>query len=52
MGCCLDLCLSANGAAVSPTALALFAPPAELPAAKPSIFSSRGDSPLTRPPIL
>jgi hypothetical protein len=50
--CCLDLCLSTVGAAVSPPALAWFASPAQLPTARPSIFSSRGDSPLIRPPIL
>jgi hypothetical protein len=52
MSCCLDLCLSTVGATVSPIALRWFSPPAKLLAAKPSIFSSRGDSPLIRPPIL
>lgn len=52
MNCCLDLCLSAVGAAVLPVALTWFIPPTELLAAKPAIFSSRGDSPLIRPPIL
>jgi hypothetical protein len=52
MSCCLDLCLSTVGATVSPIALAWFAPPAVLLAIKPSIFTSRGDSPLIRPPIL
>jgi len=51
LSCCLDLCLSTAGATVSPPALAWFASPAELLTAKPSIFSSRGDSPLIRPPI-
>jgi hypothetical protein len=52
MSCCLDLCLSTVGATVSPVALALFAAPGELQVATSSIFSSRGDSPLIRPPIL
>jgi hypothetical protein len=52
MSCCLDLCLSTVGATVSPTALTWFSPPAKLQTAKSSIFSSRGDSPLIRPPIL
>jgi hypothetical protein len=52
MGCCLDLCLSTVGVTVSPVALAWFASPAQLPTARPSIFCSRGDSPLIRPPIL
>jgi hypothetical protein len=52
MNCCLDLCLSTGGATVSPIVLALFAAPAELQAATSSIFASRGDSPLIRPPIL
>jgi hypothetical protein len=52
MSCCLDLCLSTMGATVSPIALTWFASPAELLAIKPAIFSSCGDSPLIRPPIL
>jgi hypothetical protein len=52
MSCCLDLCLSTLGATVSPTALALIATPAKLQAVNSSIFISRGDSPLIRPPIL
>jgi hypothetical protein len=52
MSCCLDLCLSIVGATVSPMALSWFIPPSEIPAAKPVTFSSRGDSPLIRPPIL
>jgi hypothetical protein len=52
MSCCLDLCLSTVGVTVTHVASAWFvrSPPA-LPA-KSSIFSSRGDSPLIRPPIL
>jgi hypothetical protein len=53
MSCCLDLCLSSAGAAVSPAIpLRWFAPSAPVKAAGTSIFSSRGDSPLIRPPIL
>jgi hypothetical protein len=52
MSCCLDLCLSTVGVIVSPATLAAFASPARLLTAKPAIFSSRGDSPLIRPPIL
>jgi hypothetical protein len=52
MSCCLDLCLSTMGAAVSPIALTWVIPPSELQVIKPAIFSSRGDSPLIRPPIL
>jgi hypothetical protein len=52
MSCCLDLCLSTVGATVSPIALTWFSPATKLQAAKSSIFSSRGDSPLIRPPIL
>jgi hypothetical protein len=52
MSCCLDLCLSTVGVTEPPIVLALFTAPAELQVAKASIFSSRGDSPLIRPPIL
>ncbi|HEV7358342.1 MAG TPA: hypothetical protein VGN99_10145 [Steroidobacteraceae bacterium] len=52
MSCCLDLCLSTVGTTVSPTALTWFAPPAKLQPVKSPSFSSRGDSPLIRPPIL
>jgi hypothetical protein len=52
MSCCLDLCLSSVGATVSPIALGLFSAPAELQVTTSSVFSSRGDSPLIRPPIL
>jgi hypothetical protein len=50
--CCLDLCLFTVGGVVSPIALSWFDQPSEAPATKPAIFSSRGDSPLIRPPIL
>jgi hypothetical protein len=52
MSCCLDVCLSSVGATASPIVLTSFSPAAKLPAAKASIFFSRGDSPLIRPPIL
>jgi hypothetical protein len=52
MSCCLDLCLSTLGATVSPIALTSLDRPSEPLASKPAIFSSRGDSPLIRPPIL
>jgi hypothetical protein len=52
MSCCLDLCLATVGAVPSPAALTWFSPPAKPQTAKSSSFSSRGDSPLLRPPIL
>jgi hypothetical protein len=52
MSCCLDLCLSTVGAAMSSVAITLSSAPASLQAARPPIFFSRGDSPLIRPPIL
>jgi hypothetical protein len=52
MSCCLDLCLSTVGATASPIVLTIFTAPADLQVATSSIFSSRGDSPLIRPPIL
>jgi hypothetical protein len=52
MSCCLDLCLSTVGATVSPIGLSWFYRPSEPVTSKPAIFSSRGDSPLIRPPIL
>jgi hypothetical protein len=52
MSCCLDLCLSTVGTIVSPQALTWFDRPSEAMATEPAIFSSRGDSPLIRPPIL
>jgi hypothetical protein len=52
MRCCLDLCVSTIGAAVAPPIpLDWFAPSAPVMAARTSIFSSRGDSPLIRSPI-
>jgi hypothetical protein len=52
MSCCLDLCLPNVGATMSPAALIWYshATP-DLPVLASS-FSSRGDSPLIRPPIL
>jgi hypothetical protein len=52
MSCCLDLCLSTLGATVSPITLSWFDRPSNQLATKPAIFTSRGDSPLIRPPIL
>jgi hypothetical protein len=52
MSCCLDLCVSTVGATASPTVLTLVAVAPELQVTTASIFSSRGDSPLIRPPIL
>lgn len=52
MSCCLDLCLSNVGVTVSPAASVWYARSASALPAQTSIFSSRGDSPLIRPPIL
>jgi hypothetical protein len=52
MSCCLDLCLSTVGVVVLPVALAWIAPSTLALPAPISTFSSRGDSPLIRPPIL
>jgi hypothetical protein len=52
MSCCLDLCLSTVAATVSPITLIRFDRSPDRVASKPAIFSSRGDSPLIRPPIL
>jgi hypothetical protein len=52
MSCCLDLCLSTVGTIASPMALTWFDRPSEAVATKPAIFSSRGDLPLIRPPVL
>jgi hypothetical protein len=52
LSCCLDLCLSTIGVTVSPLASTWFARSAPVLPANSSIFSSRGDSPLIRPPIL
>jgi hypothetical protein len=51
MSCCLDLCLSTVGTIASPISLIWFDRPSEAAATKSAIFSSRGDSPLIRPPI-
>jgi hypothetical protein len=52
MSCCLDLCLTNVGVSVSAAVLAWY--PRSTPSLPASIsnFSSRGDSPLIRPPIL
>jgi hypothetical protein len=52
MNCCLDLCLSTLGLVVMPGPLAWFAPSVLALPTPISAFSSRGDSPLIRPPIL
>jgi hypothetical protein len=53
ISCCLDLCLSTIGTIASPmAALTGFDRQSEAVATKLAIFSSRGDSPLIRPPIL
>jgi hypothetical protein len=52
MSCCLDLCLINVGVTVSPATLAWYVRPAAILPARISTFSSRGDSPLIRPPIL
>jgi hypothetical protein len=50
--CCLDLCLTSVGVTVSATALVWYARSTPIPPASISNFTSRGDSPLIRPPIL
>jgi hypothetical protein len=52
VSCCLDLCLLTVGATVSQVVPTWFIPPSESMVATPAIFSSRGDSPLIRPPIV
>jgi hypothetical protein len=52
MSCCLDLCLSNVAVTVSPPASEWYARSVAALPAQTSIFSSRGDSPLIRPPIL
>jgi hypothetical protein len=52
MSCCLDLCLSNVGGTVSPAGLILYSRAAQALPMLTSRFSSRGDSPLIRPPIL
>jgi hypothetical protein len=52
MSCCIDLCLSTALATTFPVAMTLSTQGAVLPLARPTIFCSRGDSPLIRPPIL
>jgi hypothetical protein len=52
MSCCLDLCLANVGVTVSPATLAWYARSTPSLPASISTFSSRGDSPLIRPPIL
>jgi hypothetical protein len=50
--CCLDACLTAVGVTVSPTSLIWCSRTTPALPFHTAIFSSRGDSPLIRPPIL
>ena len=52
MSCCLDMCFADVGISVSQTALVRYARSAPSLPDGTSTFSSRGDSPLIRPPIL
>ena len=52
MSCCLDLCLSNVSVAVSPAGFIWYSRAVPALAVLISSFSSRGDSPLIRPPIL
>jgi hypothetical protein len=54
MSCCLDACAGtvAGAAAVIPQALNFLGSPSLLPQFRSTHLSSRGDSPLIRPPIL
>jgi hypothetical protein len=52
MSCCLELCLSNVAANLSPTAFNWYSRAAPALSALASNFSSRGDSPQIRPPIL
>jgi len=50
--CCLDACLSAVAVTVSPASLVWYGRIGRAQTFRTVIFSSRGDSPLIRPPIL
>jgi hypothetical protein len=50
--CCLDACLSAVAVTVSPASLVWYGRAARALLFRTTIFSSRGETPLTRPPIL
>jgi hypothetical protein len=52
MNCCLDACLTAVGIIVSPAPTMWYGRTARALPFHASTFSSRGDSPLIRPPIL
>lgn len=53
MSCCLDLCASSLAATTAPILRVVLLPvPVTVQGPKPTIFDSRGDSPLIRPPIL
>ena len=51
-GCCLDACLSTVAVTVSPASLIWYGHTAPALQFRTTSFSSRGDSPLIRPPIL
>jgi hypothetical protein len=52
MNCCLDQCLANVSVTVSPAGLIWYSRAAPALPVLPSSFSSRGDSPQVRPPIL
>jgi (2Fe-2S) ferredoxin len=52
MSCCLDQCLANVGVTVSPAGLIWYSRAAPALPVFASNFSSRGDSPQVRPPIL
>lgn len=52
MTCCLDGCLAVMAIPVTPPTLAWYGRPVRVPPMPATSFSSRGDSPLIRPPIL
>jgi hypothetical protein len=50
--CCLDACIAAMAIAVSPLSLVWYGRAGSALQFRSTSFSSRGDSPLIRPPIL
>src|SRR5258708_4580747 len=52
MNCCLDACPTAVAVSSSDTALVWYRRGKSSPQSPTTTFSSRGDSPLVRPPIL
>jgi len=50
--CCLDACVAAMAIAVSPLSLVWYGRTGSALQFRSTSFSSRGDSPLIRPPIL